>query len=68
MPMTIRIRTNFSRKESANPNVIPHDAYHQFEDDNKGDDPHTEARLNAILQEREAKGIKLIERRQFARQ
>lgn len=66
MPM-IRFSTKTSRRKSANPNAIPHDAHHQFEDDNKGDDPHAEARLNAILQEREAKGIKLIERLQFAR-
>ena len=67
MAITISFRTNSSGKKSAHPNVIPHDAYHQFEDENRGDDPPTEARLNVILQEREARGIKLIERLQSAR-
>jgi hypothetical protein len=49
-----------SRRKSANSNAIPHDAYHQIQVEYEGDDPHTEAKLNAMLQEEEAKGIDLI--------
>jgi hypothetical protein len=56
----IHIKTKPSRRKSANPNVIPHDAYHQVQVEYEGDDPHTEAKLNAMLQEEEAKGIDLI--------
>jgi hypothetical protein len=54
------VKTKPSRRRSANLNVIPHDAYHQIQVEYEGDDPHTEAKLNAMLQEEEAKGIDLI--------